>query len=468
MKRRKRRRTMRPPIHSTEHAVPLHRFRRRSTDSPLCVNGVCSVHPHRFQMRPFAFSEEDKNKHLQCSPDGLVVTYTGPGRKESDAASIRTTQPIPRVAVALYYFEIAIVDRGENGRIGVGLCDNKVTLNKMPGWDGGSYAYHGDDGLLFRQNGVAGSAYGPKYGTNDVIGCCWNFVDNKVFFTCNGKNLGTAFTNLKGVLYPTVGMQSKNGQVSANFGQKPFAFDIELYAHQQRDNILASIMARPLPQDYTILTDTVLMYLMHSGYSQTAAAFAKDAGREEIYHRERESMLKRQAVCDKVLKGHIDTAISDLEKQFPQVLNTHLNVRFLLLTQKFIEMIVSGASLEETVEYGRRELSVFRDKEFIKSAQEDAHLVAQPGKPLKYSESLQDVYLLLAYGNPADSPTGHLTKQSRREKVADSVNSAILASQGRPMRSLLERFISQNEMILKHLMMSANGPAALVSAEDVM
>ncbi|KAI0563747.1 SPRY domain containing protein [Gracilaria domingensis] len=458
---------MRPPIYSLEQAVPLHRFRRRAAD-PLCFNGVCTVHAGRHHIQPLAFSEDDKADHLQCSHAGLVVTYNGPGREEKDAASIRTSQPIPPGGIALYYFEISIVDQGDTGRIGVGLCDRKVRLGKMPGWEAGSYAYHGDDGLLFRQTGIAGNSYGPKYGTGDVIGCCWDLVDNIVFFTRNGKNLGTAFTNLSGVLYPTVGMQSMNGSVSANFGHKSFAFDIETYARQQRDKILATIMSKPLPQDYTILTDTVLMYLMHNGYSQTAAAFAKDAGREQIYQRERDSMLKRQAVCDKVLQGDIDAAIYDLEKQFPQVLKSQLNVRFLLLTQKFIEMIVSGASLEETVEYGRRELSVFRDKEYVKSAQESDDSISKTDKMLPFADILRDVYLLLAYGNPAESPTGHLTKQSRRETVADNVNSAILASQGRPMRSLLERFICQNENILKHLMLMGNGPAALVSAQDML
>lgn len=459
---------MRPPIHSLHPPVPLYRFKRRSTDSPLCVNGICTVHAARFHMQPLAFSEDDKADHLHCSHAGSVVTYNGPGREEKDAASIRTHHPIPTYGIALYYFEISIVDQGDTGRIGVGLCDRKVRLGKMPGWETGSYAYHGDDGLLFRQTGIAGNPYGPKYGTDDVIGCCWNLVDNVVFFTRNGKYLGTAFTNLSGTLYPTVGMQSMNGRVSANFGTKPYVFDIESYAHQQRDKILAAITLKPLPQDYTILTDTVLMYLMHNGYSRTAAAFAKDAGRDQIYRRERDSMLRRQAVCDKVLSGDIDAAISDLEKQFPQVLKTQLNVRFLLLTQKFIEMIVSRASLEETVEYGRRELSVFRDKQFIKAAQQSGDALPRADKMLPYADVLRDVYSLLAYGHPAESPMGHLTKQSRREIVADNVNSAILASQGRPTRSLLERFIGHNENILKHLMLMGNGAAALVCAQDLL
>lgn len=449
---------MRPP------EQPMHMTKRRATNR-LCVKGICSVHITASILAPGAFSDKDKASYLDCSSDGMIVSYTGPGSDEKEAASVRTDHPIPIAGVAMYYFEVGIADQGETGRIGIGLCDRSVKLEKMPGWESGSYAYHGDDGMLFRQTGIAGTTYGPKYGSDDIIGCCWDLVDNTVLFTKNGKNLGVAFSNLSGTLYPTVGMQSKGGRIKANFGDSPFVFDIEAYAQQQREKALGIVMARDLPQDYRILSDTVLAYLMHNGYAQTAAAFAKDAGRESIYEEERESMLRRQAVCEKVLQGNIDAAIRDVEKQFPHVLSTQLNMRFLLCTQKFIEMIVSGSSPEEAVQYGQRDIAIFRDKEYIQS-QEKEH--GPSDSVLPYADILRDVYSLLAYGNPSESPAGHLTRQSRREMVADRLNSAILASQGRPMRSMLERFISQSETVLKHVLSMRNGAAALVSAQDML
>lgn len=462
---------MRPPIDSVEEAAQMHRHKRRSSESRICVNGVCSVHPRdRMQPHPTCFSDTDKAEHLECSADGLNVSYVGPGQEEKDAASVRTDNPIPLKGLALYYFEVTVLDQGDTGRVGVGLCAQKVSLVKMPGWESGSYAYHGDDGLLFRQTGNAGAQYGPKYGTDDVIGCCWDQVDGSVFFTKNGKNLGPAFYNLSGSLYPTIGMQSTSGRVRANFGTDRFVFDIEAHAQQQRDNVLNSVMEKRLPTDYRILSDTVLSYLMHNGYSKTAVAFAKDAGREAIYQRGRDSMMKRQAVCDMVLAGDIDGAIHQLEKQFPHVLKTQLNIRFLLRTQKFIEMIVSGASPEETVEYGRRKLRVFQDKGYLQEQESASGVQGQSNADasLQYANTLRDVYLLLAYGNPAESPMGYLTKQSRREMVADQLNSAILASQGRAMRSILERFLSQTECIMNHLLKMDNGPAALVAVQDLL
>lgn len=470
MKRRKRRKIMRPSIDSVEEATPMHRYKRSPTHTKLCVNGVCSVHPTHLQPSiPTGFSDTDKAENLRCFGDGLHVEYRGPGKDEKDAASVRTDFPVPIAGLALYYFEITIVDQGETGRIGVGLCTRDVRLGKMPGWDAGSYAYHGDDGLLFRQTGHTGESYGPKYGTDDVIGCCWDHVDRAIFFTKNGKHLGPAFYDLTGSLYPTVGMQSTSGRVRANFGRDRFVYDIEAHAQQQREKVLSSIVARKLPSDYRILSDIVLAYLMHNGHSKTAAAFAKDAGRQLIYQREKDSMMKRQAVCEKILQGDIDGAFEQLEKQFPHVLKTQLNIQFLLRTQKFIEMLMSGSSLEDAVQYGQRELSVFRDEKYLQSVQAARDpFLGKLDAPLPYSDILGDVYLLLAYGNPAESPTGDLTKQSRREMVADRLNSAILASQGRPMRSILERFITQSEVITNHLLTMGNGAAALISIQDLL
>lgn len=490
-----------------------------------------------------SFSDADKAEYLDVLSDGLKVSYKGPGREEKDAASVRTDVCIPTHGIGLYYYEISIRDQGDTGRIGLGLCDRNVKLEKMPGWENGSYAYHGDDGLLFRSTGVAGVPYGPGYGTGDVIGCCWDVVDNVVFFTKNGKNLGVAFRNLNGQYYPTVGMQSTGGGIDANFGSQAFIFDIEAFAQQKREHVLSCILSRKLCKDYRMLSDTVLSYLMHNRYSRTAAAFAKDAGREQFFIGEREFMMKRQAVCDKVVAGNIDGAISDVEKQFPQVMKRYLEVRFLLHTQKFIEMIVNGSSPEDTVEYGRKELSVFRNPEFLASQRSpggrDGHGGNDSGgdggggsgggndddvvvrdvddddddgedeeedeededdeeddneddfdedneednvgeadveneqsggvqSNLAYSDILRDVYLLLAYGDPSKSPTGYLTKQTRREMVADRLNSAILASQGRPMRSVLERVICQGRSVLGHLLAMGNGPAAMVSEQDVL
>lgn len=79
--------------------------------------------------------------------------------------------------------------------IGVGFSTQKVPLNRIPGWEPDSYAYHGDDGQCF-SNTTSGKTYGPKFGTLDVIGCGINFRTGTAFFTKNGHFLGMSIIAL--------------------------------------------------------------------------------------------------------------------------------------------------------------------------------------------------------------------------------------------------------------------------------
>lgn len=49
--------------------------------------------------------------------------------------------------------------------------------------------------------------------------------------------VGVAFRDLKGSLYPTVGMRTAGEIVEANFGQRDFVFDIESYVKVGHFNI---------------------------------------------------------------------------------------------------------------------------------------------------------------------------------------------------------------------------------------
>jgi hypothetical protein len=113
--------------------------------------------------------------------------------------------------------------------IGIGFCTEKVSLNKLPGWELESWGYHGDDGNIFCCQGTRKS-YGPKFNTDDIIGCGVNFRNNTAFFTRNGHFLGVACRDInKSRLYPMVGMKKMGEHIRVNFGQKGFLFDIDHY-----------------------------------------------------------------------------------------------------------------------------------------------------------------------------------------------------------------------------------------------
>lgn len=133
--------------------------------------------------------------------------------------------------------------------IGIGFSSKSVSLNRAPGWEPESWGFHGDDGHIFASQNV-GKHYGEPFSSGDTIGCGVNFRTGSAFFTKNGKFLGTflglscsvlpdcnmltchcdlgpAFKEVKGKLYPSVGMKRSGEHVRVNFGQTPFIFDID-------------------------------------------------------------------------------------------------------------------------------------------------------------------------------------------------------------------------------------------------
>lgn len=141
--------------------------------------------------------------------------------------------------------------------IGVGFSSKSASLNRAPGWEPESWGYHGDDGHCFQAQNV-GKHYGPTFGYGDTIGCGVNFRTGTAFFTKNGHYLGMcdettgqqaqsslprsylpahadrvnfpsgiAFREVKGKLYPSVGLKKTGEHVRVNFGQTPFIFDID-------------------------------------------------------------------------------------------------------------------------------------------------------------------------------------------------------------------------------------------------
>ena len=77
--------------------------------------------------------------------------------------------------------------------IGIGFSGAKASLEKFPGWEPESWAYHGDDGKSWCCHNN-GKPYGPTFTTGDIIGCGVNFMTGCAFFTKNGNWQGT-YTN---------------------------------------------------------------------------------------------------------------------------------------------------------------------------------------------------------------------------------------------------------------------------------
>ncbi|KAK4883881.1 hypothetical protein RN001_000152 [Aquatica leii] len=298
---------------------------------------------------PRAWSAKEKYNYIGLSQNNLRVHYKGHGKTHRDAASVQATHPIP-AACGLYYFEVKIVSKGRDGYMGIGLSAQGVNMNRLPGWDKQSYGYHGDDGHSFCSSGT-GQPYGPTFTTGDVIGCGVNLIDNTCFYTKNGHNLGTAFTDLPPNLYPTVGLQTPGEVVDANFGQEPFVFDIEDMMNELRSKTRLSIYDFPVPEGQgewqavlnNVIYRMVSTYLIHHGYCNTAEAFAHITN--QPFNEDIGSIKNRQRILKLVLAGRMGEAIERTSRLYPGLLEHNQNLLFMLKCRQFVEM-VNGSDVE--------------------------------------------------------------------------------------------------------------------------
>ena len=154
---------------------------------------------------PSRWHDLDKYSGLDVLQDGLEIRYNGPNNKlEHEAAAARTDSSISPQC-GMYYFEVTILSKSKDGyvasrclprveltppsMIAVGFSGQKASLERLPGWEPESWAFHGDDGKAFGGEST-GKNYGPTFTTNDIVGCGINFVNGSIFFTKNGVFLG--------------------------------------------------------------------------------------------------------------------------------------------------------------------------------------------------------------------------------------------------------------------------------------
>ena len=138
---------------------------------------------------PSKWLETDKYGGLEVSADGLDVRYVGAHKMgDHEAAATRSDHAMPPQC-GIYYFEVNIIQKGKEGMIGVGFSSASASLERIPGWEPESWAYHGDDGKSFCCQ-IQGKTFGPTFTSGDVIGCGVNFMTGCGFFTKNGVFIG--------------------------------------------------------------------------------------------------------------------------------------------------------------------------------------------------------------------------------------------------------------------------------------
>lgn len=315
-------------------------FHKRLQSLYPCVDDVSKL--------PQTWSQESdlKPAPLGLTQDKLGCYFKGNGRRgeeEKFAAAVRADHPIPPSCL-LYYFEIKFISKGREGLMGVGLTSKQVKLSKLPGWSRESYGYHADDGNAFSGDG-RGNSFGPTFTTDDVIGCGYNLVEGKCFFTKNGLMLGHPFGDIPSNIsfYPTIGLKTAGEEIKANFGQEDFVYDIEQDLRSLRKNMTLTISNYPI-DDFSNWQNTlhklVQSWLLHNSYPDTADAFTRSTKIECKENIQR--IQQRNRIQQLVLSGRISEAIRLTNRLFPNLLQNNPNLLFTLKCRQFIELI-SGA-----------------------------------------------------------------------------------------------------------------------------
>ena len=121
-----------------------------------------------------------------------------------------------------------------------------MLTSSLKGWEEHSWGYYGQNGHKSSGPGTDKS-YGPRFTTGDVIGCGVDFRDMSAFYTKNGVHLGVAFKKIKETdLYPFIGFKSPGEKIMANFGSKPFKFDIKQHMLNEKRELIDGISLKPL------------------------------------------------------------------------------------------------------------------------------------------------------------------------------------------------------------------------------
>jgi len=134
------------------------------------------------------------------------------------------------------------------------------------------------------------------------------------------------------------------------------------------------------------------------------------------------SLHNRKMIRELIQNGQISAAISTIDKLYPALFKTKVDILFRLHCQQFISLLQEGKE-KEAIIFARETLSTYSNSE--------------------NAPTLCTTLGLLAYSDASTSPLSYLLDRRHREEMADLVNGAILQLDGLPLSSSLEVAIRQ-------------------------
>ncbi|XP_030950647.1 uncharacterized protein LOC126712331 [Quercus robur] len=172
--------------------------------------------------------------------------------------------------------------------------------------------------------------------------------------------------------------------------------------------------------------NVVLSYLVHNCFNETMESFIACTGMKQPDDH-LEGMEKRKRIFNFALDGNALKAIELTNQLAHDLLEKNEELYFDLLSIHFGELVRSR-KCSEALEFAQAKLTHF-------------------GKVQKYVEKLEDFMALLAYEEPDKSPMFHLLGLEYRQKIAESLNRAILEHMNLPSYTAMERLIQQTTVV---------------------
>jgi hypothetical protein len=133
------------------------------------------------------------------------------------------------VSTGKWYWEVTatnLVTTNEGVRAGIGIATGSanVATNNVAGLYTGTWAIY-NQGASLGSNGGSFITYGASWQTGDIIGIALDCDAGTLVFYKNGVSLGTAVSGLtSGPYFPIMSLVVSGAAMTANFGQRPFAY----------------------------------------------------------------------------------------------------------------------------------------------------------------------------------------------------------------------------------------------------
>ncbi|OQS05252.1 HECT E3 ubiquitin ligase, partial [Thraustotheca clavata] len=154
---------------------------------------------------PFTLDKKKcRSSTLTFSDDGLSVSYSG-------NETWRMVLGSEGFSVGRHKWQIRI-EKSSSAYLFLGVASKRANLESFLGADENSWGYIGDGALYYQRNRF--KTYGDTFGEGDILGLDLDCEQGTLSFSKNGVDLGIAFDNIVGELFPAVAFYSRHQKIS--------------------------------------------------------------------------------------------------------------------------------------------------------------------------------------------------------------------------------------------------------------